>query len=149
MRTLILIDSSKDDLQFMKEAISSVDPHIQSLSFVYAEEALKALYHDLIIKPDTIFININMPAKSGLKCFLELRSNDTFNDVPIVVYAPKITSEIRESLNDSGATMTFERPSTIRGWKEVMSGVLNSIPHRSNGQPAGFHDSRELSALNK
>ena len=127
MRTLILIDSNRDDLQFMKEAISSVDPDIQSLSFIYAEEAMKALCHDLVVKPDTIFINISMPAKTGVKCFLELRNMETFNDVPIIVYAPKITSEIVESLKDSGATMTFEKPATIRGWKDAMNEMLNSV----------------------
>jgi response regulator RpfG family c-di-GMP phosphodiesterase len=127
MRTIILIDSNKDDLQFMKEAISSVDPYINSLSFIYAEEAMTALVHDLVVKPDTIFININMPANMGLKCFLELRSMETFNNVPVVVYGPKITSEIVESLKDSGATLTFERPATIRGWKDVMNEILNSI----------------------
>jgi DNA-binding NarL/FixJ family response regulator len=113
----------------MKEAISSVDSSIQCLSFIYAEEAMNALLQDLVIKPDTIFVNISMPAKMGLKTFLELRGIETFNEVPVVVYAPKITAEIVESLKDSGATLTFEKPTTIRGWKEVMNEVLNSINH--------------------
>jgi CheY-like chemotaxis protein len=149
MRTLILIDNNKDDLQFMKEAISSVDPHIQSLSLIFADEAMKALQRDLVVKTDAIFININMPAKSGLKCFLELRNNDTFNDVPIIVYAPRITSEIVESLKDSGATMTFEKPNTIRGWKETMDGILNSIPIPQPATLTGIYDRSEVLQMNK
>ena len=149
MRILILVDNNKDDLQFMKEAISSVDPHIQSLSFIYADEAMKALHHDLIVKPDAIFININMPAKSGLKCFLELRNNETFHDVPIIVYAPKITSEILESLSTSGATLTFEKPNTIRGWKETMSEMLNSVPIAQSAKLVDFYDPSEILQVNR
>jgi response regulator RpfG family c-di-GMP phosphodiesterase len=150
MRTLILIDNNVDDLQFMKEAISSVDPYVQNLSFIYADEVLKALQHDLIVKPDTIFININMPAKSGFKCFLELRNNEAFNDVPIFVYSPRITSEIVESLKDSGATMTFEKPNTIRGWKEKMNELLNSISNsHASTHPMEVYNTAEVLALNK
>jgi response regulator RpfG family c-di-GMP phosphodiesterase len=150
MRTLILIDNNVDDLQFMKEAISSVDPHVQNLSFVYADEAIKALQHDLIVKPEAIFININMPAKSGFKCFLELRNNETFNDVPIFVYAPIIKAEVVESLKDSGATMTFERPNTIRGWKETMNVMLNSISSsQAFTHPMDVYSAAEVLALNK
>jgi response regulator RpfG family c-di-GMP phosphodiesterase len=149
MRTLILIDNNKDDLQFMKEAISSVDSSIQSLSFIYAEEAMTALLHDLVVKPDTIFINVNMPAKMGLKCFLELRSIEAFNDVPVVVYAPKITSEIVESLKDSGATLTFERPATMRGWKDVINEILNSVNQVDNNSHYGAYESHAEEALNK
>lgn len=148
MRTLILIDDNKDDLQFMKEAISAVDPNIQSLSFIYADEAMTALLHDLVVKPDTIFINMNMPARTGLKCFLELRNMETFNDVPVVVYAPKITSEIVESLQDSGATLTFEKPATIRGWKEVMNEILNSVNHSDSDSRTAYESHVEL-VLNK
>lgn len=110
---------------------------------------MNALLQDLVIKPDTIFINISMPAKMGLKTFLELRGIETFNDVPIVVYAPKITSEIVESLKDSGATLTFEKPTTIRGWKEVMNEVLNSINHvEILADQVAFDDLTEL-VLNK
>jgi response regulator RpfG family c-di-GMP phosphodiesterase len=149
MRTLILIDNNNDDLQFMREAISSVDPHIQSLSFIYADEAVDALQRDLVVKPDTIFININMPAKSGLKCFLELRRNNIFNDVPIIVYAPRITSEIVESLKDSGAIMTFEKPNTIRGWKETMNGILNSVPVAPSDNLIDIYDPSVILQVNK
>jgi CheY-like chemotaxis protein len=150
MRTLLLIDNNKDDLQFMKEAISSVDPFIQSLSFVYADEAMKALHHNLIVKPDIIFININMPAKSGLKCFLELRNTETFNDIPIFVYASKITAEIAESLKDAGATIAFEKPNTIRSWKESINDILNAVPNSQVSNPAiEVYYSRETVASNK
>lgn len=128
MKTLILIDPNKDDLQFMKEAIFSVDPDIQCLSFVYAEEAMRALVNDLVIKPAAIFINLNMPRKNGLQCILELRTIQNYNDVPIFLYSPTIASGIREVLRDSGATMAFEKPNTIKGWKSVMNEMLNSVP---------------------
>jgi CheY-like chemotaxis protein len=127
MRTLILIDNNKDTFQFMKEACGSVDPNIHCVSFVYAEEAVKTLMTGFIKKPDAVFINLNMPGKNGVKCLMELRSNPTLVDLPIILYAPIITREVVEALKGSGMTTIFEKPNTIVGWKGVMREMLNSM----------------------
>ncbi len=131
MKTIVLIDTNKDDLQFMKEALASIDSGIQCLSFVFPDESVKALMNDVVKKPDVIFMNLNMRGKNGIQCLTELRSNGRFEDVPVVLYAPKITSEVMGSLSDLGAMMTFERPGTLRGWKTVIHEVLISIPDTS------------------
>jgi hypothetical protein len=65
------------------------------------------------------------------------------------VYAPRITSEIVESLKDSGATMTFEKPNTIRGWKETMNGILNSVPVPQSANLIDIYDPSAILQVNK
>ncbi|WP_276373119.1 hypothetical protein [Chryseolinea sp. H1M3-3] len=131
MKTIVLIDTNKDDLQFIKEAVASIDSEIQCLSFVFQEEAVEALISGVVQKPSIIFMNLNMRGKKGVQCLSELRSDGGFEDVPVALYAPKITSDVIGSLRDLGATMTFERPDTLRGWKTLVHEVLISIPGNS------------------
>jgi DNA-binding response OmpR family regulator len=111
----------------MKEACASIDPEIACISFVYAEEAVKTLMTGFIKKPDAVFINLNVPRKNGLQCLVELRSNPTLVDLPVIFYAPKITGDVVEALKGSCLTTAFEKPNTIFAWKKVMREMLDSV----------------------
>lgn len=127
MRTVLLIDKNQDTLQFMKEATVYAEKDIQCLCFVYAEEAMHAMMTGYIKRPDVVFLNLNMPRKNGIQCLRELRSSPVLRDLPVVLYAPKITLEVVEVLKDSGVSTFFEKPNTILGWKKVMREMLNSV----------------------
>lgn len=122
-----MIDHHQDTLQFMKEACASIDPDIDCVSFVYADEAVKTLTTGFMKRPGAVFINLNVSRKHGIQCLMELRSNPSLVDLPIILYAPKITREVVEALKGSGITAVFEKPNTISGWKKVMREMLNSL----------------------
>jgi len=127
MRTLILIDHNKDNLQFMKEALASIDDDIQCLSFVYAEEVITALANETIEMPTAIFMNFNIPGKNGAKFLQELRIHHKFEVLPVIFYVSKVTLDVVKLIEHLGVTMTFEQPNTIRGWKNIMREMVTSV----------------------
>lgn len=127
MKTLILIDDNKDNFQFMKEAFASIDDNIKCVSFIFPSEAIDALLHEMIDAPYAVFMNFNVPGKNATQLIGELRSHEKYEALPVVFYTAKITSHMLESIKDLGVTMTFEKPNTIREWKIVLQGILNSI----------------------
>ena len=127
MRTLVLIDNNTDDLLFIKEALASIDPDVQSLSFIYSEEAMAALTSKILDGPTAVFMNLNMPRRNGIQCLMELRSNPEFDALPVFLYAPKITIEVVEALKGSGITTAFEKPDTMLGWKKIIRAMLTSM----------------------
>ena len=64
IKTVLLIDDDLDDLELMKEAISEIDKSIVTISFQNLEEALIAVTEHLLVRPDYIFIDVNMPLLS-------------------------------------------------------------------------------------
>ncbi|HEX6223492.1 MAG TPA: response regulator [Chryseolinea sp.] len=141
MRTLVLIDNNKDDLLFIKEALASIDPTIQCLSFVYSEEAVIAMTTRILDGPDAVFMNLNMPRRNGIQCLMELRSHVAFENLPVILYAPRITAEVLESLKGSGVTTAFEKPNTMLGWKKVMQQMLGAIENPTENFRALFKNS--------
>jgi response regulator RpfG family c-di-GMP phosphodiesterase len=128
MKTIVLVDQNKDDLQFMKEAIAAISPEYRCLSFVFPEEAVHAMINDIVRKPDIVVMNLNLRGKNGIQWLTKLRMEPKFDDMPVVLFAPKITPNIVSALEDLGVTYTFEKPSTIRGWKTAMGEMFVSIP---------------------
>jgi response regulator RpfG family c-di-GMP phosphodiesterase len=141
MKTLVLIDNNKDDLLFMKEALASIDSGIQCLSFVYSEEAMNAMKHKILDSPDAVFMNLNMPRRNGIQCLMELRSSPTFENLPVILYGPRITIDILESLKGSGVTTAFEKPNTMLGWKKIMKQMLLAIENPTENFRALFKNS--------
>jgi CheY-like chemotaxis protein len=127
MKTLLLIDHNRDNFQFIKEAVASIDDNISCLSLVYSNEAIDALLAGTIQTPFAIFMNLNMPGKTGVQFISELRASHKFEMLPVMFYAPTITSEVMQQVKDLGVSIVFEKPTTIRGWKTAMMEMLSSI----------------------
>jgi CheY-like chemotaxis protein len=72
-KTVFLIDDDPEDLQFMRDALNRVDSSILCVSFVYPDEAIKLLTKELIVLPDYIFLDMNMPKITGEDCLRHLR----------------------------------------------------------------------------
>lgn len=122
--TVVLIDDDPDDLDIMKEAIASVDPAIECISFIYPVEAVRLLSKHKTIKPDFIFIDINMPRKPGPECLKELRKVDYLSVVPIVIYSTTISDRVSENLKKEGADFTFQKPSALKDYQSILQSIL-------------------------
>lgn len=125
-KTIILIDDDSDDLHIMKQAIETVDPNLFCISFIYPEEAIKVLLRkEMLMLPDFIFIDINMPVMSGDKCLKALRQDSDFNNISITLYSTAMPPAVSEALKYSGATHTFQKPVKLKGYVEILERIIN------------------------
>jgi CheY-like chemotaxis protein len=125
-KTIVLIDDDPDDLDIMKETLEKVAPATQCISFLYPDEAIRVITTELIVVPDYIIIDMNMPRKTGLECLRELRAQEEFNEIPIIIYSTTISGSLKETLMKEGATHVFQKPSKYEAW----TNVLNKVMHR-------------------
>lgn len=124
-KTVILIDDDQDDLDIMKQAIEAVDTSLSCLSFVYPEEALRVLLNkNLVVLPDFIFIDINMPGITGDKCLKTLRKEKEFDSIVITLYSTSMPETVAEALKSAGANFVFEKPVRLRGYVEVLKDII-------------------------
>ncbi len=97
-QTILLIDDDTEDQEFFLDALLEIDPLIQCSFANDGEEALKLL-GDTVIKPDLLFIDLNMPKLNGKQVLSELKKSGTLHDIPVVMYStffgPQDIDEIR------------------------------------------------------
>lgn len=128
-RTVILIDDDPDDLAIIKEVISSVDPTLVCISFIYPDEALRVLLSkELVVIPDLIFIDINMPGISGDKCLKALRNDQSFKEVYVAIYSTSMPPAVSEALKQIGANYTFEKPVRMGRYTEIVQTIIDDLP---------------------
>jgi CheY-like chemotaxis protein len=123
-KTIFLIDDDPEDLQFMRDAMNRVDSTILLVSFLYPEEAIKLLTNDLIVLPDHIFIDMNMPKLTGEDCLNQLRMNGRFSAIPITLYSTSMPKEVSARLLKKGASYTFVKPNTENEYTIVLESII-------------------------
>ncbi|HYC86787.1 MAG TPA: response regulator [Chryseosolibacter sp.] len=124
-KTVVLIDDDQEDLDIMKRAIEAVDPSLACLSFVYPAEALRLLQSkELVVQPDFVFIDINMPVITGDKCLKALRKDKDFDDIIITLYSTSMPETVAEALKAAGANYVFEKPVRLRGYVEILTNIM-------------------------
>jgi CheY-like chemotaxis protein len=123
-KTIVIIDDDSDDLEIMKEALAQVDDSLMCFSFVYPEEAIQLLSNELILLPDFIFIDINIPRLSGDKCLVHLRAIPEFRDVPIIMYSTSMPPTVAETLRNYGATYSFQKPFALQEYVNILQRII-------------------------
>ena len=122
--SIIMADDDEDDRDLFKEAleITGSDVNVQ-----FAEDGKRLL--EMLIKnneiPDLIFLDLNMPHKSGMECLAEIRKNDRLKNIPIVIYS---TSSSPKDINDSfdhGANLYIKKPNSFNELQVITSKVLS------------------------
>jgi CheY-like chemotaxis protein len=107
---ILLADDDADDRNFFQDAVSGAAIDAQ-LSMV--EDGQQLMDYIAEIKepppPHIIFIDINMPLKNGKHCLEEIRSNEHFNAVPIVIISTSTyINDINETY-DIGANLFLQK----------------------------------------
>lgn len=82
---ILLADDDSDDSFLFNEAVEQSE---LPLTLSRAEDGNQLL--TILEKqgsPDILFLDVNMPYKNGIECLHEIRSNQRFDNLPIVIYS--------------------------------------------------------------
>jgi CheY-like chemotaxis protein len=120
---VFLAEDDIDDIAFFTDIISEIS---SSISVTVAKNGLElmSLLETAQQHPDFIFLDLNMPVKTGFECINEIRSNDKWKSVKIVILS---TSSYREQTKDVyklGADLYLQKPNSYSTFKEILSKCL-------------------------
>lgn len=98
---ILVVEDNPDDIVFIEEALSETEYAITLNAVHDGNEAID--YIDRIaagekVQPDLIFLDLNLPRKSGLEFLGEMRGRERFKLVPVIVLTTsKAEDDIRKS----------------------------------------------------
>src|SRR5690606_24269713 len=73
--------------------------------------------------PDIVFLDMNMPKKSGLEALREIRADRRFDTICIVIYSTLDTDEQVDNILAEGANIYFNKPSEMEKIKDMIRQV--------------------------
>ena len=120
MRSVLFIDDDEDDKLVFGHALSAIDTSIQYLTASDGLEALKILNEELVILPDLIFMDLNMPKMDGFTCLDKIKQNKDLKEIPVMILSTSTNPTDMEKAKKLGAKTFITKPSTYTGLIETL-----------------------------
>ncbi len=135
---LLLADDDMDDCIFFKEALSDIDLNTTLTIVNDGEELLNYLEKNQHNLPDLLFLDLNMPRRSGFECLKEIKLSDDFKHLPIVVFSTSFDMEIVKVLYEKGAHFYIRKPAEFNKLKQLIRKAITLAC--IDNQPAASHE---------
>lgn len=91
----------------------------QALNFLRREPPFEAAS-----PPDLIFLDLNLPKKNGFELLAEIRSDEQFRTIPVIVLSAALDSQVRERALELGATEYIPKPFDFAALLRTVSSAL-------------------------
>ena len=108
-RHLILIVDDEPDILNLTEKFLKLDPNFDTITCANAKEAMSVLeerFHDISL----MLLDIMMPGRSGIDVLREIKSDERFNHILVVLFTVKSFTEDIQKGNALGADGYIVKP---------------------------------------
>ncbi|WP_435414206.1 response regulator [Polaribacter aestuariivivens] len=121
---IILADDDEDDRLFFEEAFDELKINTKVATFNDGVELMNYLNKENSLLPNILFLDLNMPKKSGKQCLQEIKKEARFKDIAIAIYSTSASEEDIENTFVMGANVYIKKPNDFKQLKKVLSNVV-------------------------
>ena len=122
---IILADDDEDDILFFTDAFDELKINTKVNTFKDGEELMNYLNTNEAVMPNVLFLDLNMPKKTGLECLTEIKENDKMSGIAIAIYSTSASEEDIEKTFVLGANIYIKKPADFKKLKKVLSEVVS------------------------
>jgi CheY-like chemotaxis protein len=128
MKTLriIIAEDDEDEILFIKKGFLSTGL-FEIVSIAKNGEVLIDAVMNLEILPDVILSDLNMPKKSGYEILQELKKNQDFSGIPIIIMSTSSTPSNIDRCNKLGAHSYLVKPETFNEYPQFAKIIYEKI----------------------
>ncbi len=130
---VLLADDDIDDCNFFDKALQALPTSSYLTTVRDGEQLMNYLNKNSEQLPDVLFLDINMPRKSGFECLSEIKENIILKDIPVVMFStsyPRDMSYERDMMNllfKIGANNFIRKPGDFEQLKQVIHNALIKV----------------------
>lgn len=112
-------DDDQDDLELFKQAVKTSRLPVSLHTYNKSDEFIKGLKQDAGQNP-IVFLDVNMPGKSGFELLKEMRSTQDIKDLPVVMFSTSNDPKVINVSKDFGANLYAVKPKSFEKLKDLI-----------------------------
>lgn len=125
MKRIFFADDDEDDFELFKTAITNVIGEADIEVARNGIELLKLLKGKIPPPPDFIFLDLNMPLKTGHECLKEIRTHSFYKDLRVIILTTSRAGKDIDSTYQDGADYYICKPTSLTGYEEVLKKLFS------------------------
>lgn len=122
---ILLADDDEDDRVFFKEAFQEIRVKTRVSTVNDGLQLMNYLNNPDNPLPNVVFLDLNMPVKSGLECLDEIRKNPRLRNLAVAIYSTSSSEENIEEAFVKGANIYIKKPNDFSVLKVILEQVIN------------------------
>jgi CheY-like chemotaxis protein len=132
---ILLADDDKDD-QFLFDIALRELPLRTTLSIVGdGEKLMDYLSVNTGSLPDVLFMDLNMPRRTGLQCIADIKNNKELQHLPVVAYSTSVHEDTADFLYGTGAHYYIQK-THMGNFQRLLQAILLRIKKKEFKRPA-------------
>ena len=121
----MIVDDDTDDREIIRDAFMS--KHDENCEFIFIENGDKLLEYLQTESngklPSVIMLDLNMPGKDGREVLKDIKTNDTYRTIPIVVFTTSSSLRDKQTSYHLGANCFVTKPDTFNKLVELTDSI--------------------------
>ena len=124
--TVMIVDDDEDDRRNFLEGMKEVDPNVQLMTADDGISAFLKLGEKEQQLPDFIFLDLNMPKKSGHEVLAELKNDELLKNIPVIIYTTSEDEREKAESLKKGAVAWITKPQSKDELKKILNEMLDA-----------------------
>lgn len=129
---ILLAEDDSADYLFFKEALEKISGSYKVTHAKNGLECMRFLKNE--IKPDLIFLDLNMPGYNGLDCLKFIKANENLIDIPVIIYSTSHYIKHIDNCYKNEAHFYIVKPACSDLLSNILKQVFSSL-HESVERP--------------
>lgn len=121
---VLLADDDEDDRSFFIDALNELKINTVVDVVKDGQELINHLSQTDVSLPHVLFLDINMPYKTGIDCLDEIKKDDRLKEIAIAIYSTSGSEKDIEETFIRGANVYIKKPDSFSLLKKVLSQVI-------------------------
>jgi len=122
---IVLTDDDNGDRMLFQEIIQDMNEKTRLTIFKSGVGLMDYLRDGKTVLPDLLFLDLNMPQKSGIECLREIRRDRKYDDIAIAIYSTSNFEKDIDQTFDEGANIYITKPSDFEELKKVLTKAVS------------------------
>jgi len=132
---LLLADDDIDDCALFKEALDDLSISATLLTVNDGVHLMNFLSANSDNLPDALFLDLNMPRKSGFECISEINLFDKLKSLPVIIFSTSLNTEVVDLLYQKGAHYYIRKPGEYNKLKKMIFEAITLTSINKSTQP--------------
>jgi CheY-like chemotaxis protein len=122
---ILIVDDDTDDREIIRDAFMS--NNVDNREYVFIENGDRLLEYlqnsDATTLPSLIMLDLNMPGKDGREALKDIKTEEQFKPIPIVVFTTSSSQRDRDTSYLLGANCFVTKPDTFNKLIELTDSI--------------------------
>ena len=125
IKKILMADDDDEDVDIFKDALTDLAYDLNLEVAANGIELMKML-GESEVSPELIFLDLNMPLKNGMVCLQEIKANQRWKDVKVIILSTSSHQDQKKAAYDKGADFYMVKSSNYVDFKNSIIDCLQN-----------------------